>query len=205
MNQGHDVIIPGPEFYERDDVVSIARELVGKVLCTDIDGAVCKGIIVETEAYHGRMDRACHAFNKRTARTEVMYGPGGTAYVYLCYGIHNLFNIVTNSKGVADAVLVRALEPLEGLAHMLKRRKMEKAVPALTAGPGSLSKAMGIDRGHYGSDLFGPPVWIEDHGIRYASSEIVAGPRIGVDYAGDDALLPWRFWVKGNKWVSRHK
>jgi DNA-3-methyladenine glycosylase len=126
------------EFYQGVDVVAIARELLGKVLVTNIDGAITSGMIVETEAYHGLKDKACHAYNgRRTARTEVMYQSGGLAYVYLCYGIHSLFNIVTNVKDRADAVLIRAIEPLEGLEVMMERRKQAKLQPTLTAGPTS--------------------------------------------------------------------
>lgn len=191
-------------FYRRDDVVTISRELLGKVLCTQFDGAVrTAGIITETEAYRGRDDKACHAYGKRTGRTEVMYHNGGKAYVYLCYGIHHLFNIVTNTEGLADAILVRAIEPVDGIDVMLERRGQEKVSPKLTAGPGRLSQSLGITKDYYGMDLTGNhSIWIEDRGYIITEEEIAASPRIGVDYAGEDAKRPWRFYFKDSKWVS---
>ena len=193
------------EFYTGNDVTLIARNLLGKVLCTNIDGVVTSGIIVETEAYSQR-ERACHAFGgKRTPRTEIFYNDGGIAYVYLCYGIHYLFNVITNLSDVADAVLIRAIEPLDGIEEMLARREMDQIATRITAGPGSVSKALGIDKNHNGLALTDREVWIEDRGISYKKSQIVASPRVGVDYAGDDAKLPWRYRVKDNPWVSKAK
>lgn len=193
-------------FYTRPDVVQVAQDLLGKHLYTWQDGILTGGTIVETEAYSGVGDKACHAhMNRRTQRTEIMYHEGGVAYVYLVYGIYNLFNIITNVEGQADAVLVRAIEPLEGIEEMLLRRNMASVRPNLTAGPGVLSIALGIDRKHYGEDLTGNTIWVEDQGTEVPAEGIAIGPRIGVDYAGEDALLPWRFWLKGNKWVSRKK
>lgn len=193
-------------FYQRDDVVKISRELLGKQLCTNIDGFYTSGMIVETEAYNGRNDKACHAhLNRRTKRTEIMYAPGGVAYVYLCYGIHYLFNIITNQKDLADAVLVRAIEPRDGLEVMLQRRKMEKIAPKITAGPGTVSQALGINKSHYGESLSGQSIWLEDRQVKIADSEIIASPRVGVAYAEEDALLPWRFRVKGNTYTSKAK
>lgn len=190
-------------FYEREDVVHIARELLGKVLVTHIDGTLTAGKIVETEAYNGRCDRACHAYSAgKTNRTRVMYGPGGFVYVYLCYGIHHLFNIVTNREGLADAVLIRAIEPIEGIEHMLKRRNKTKLERSVSGGPGLVSKALGISLAHYGEDLTENTIWVEDQGVRVTSSEIIASPRVGVDYAGEDALLPWRFRIKNNAFTS---
>lgn len=192
------------DFYERDDVVQISRELIGKVLCSNINGIFTSGIIVEAEAYNGRTDRACHAYPEiRTPRTSILYEHPGAAYVYLCYGIHHLFNIVTNRKGLADAILIRGLEPLEGIEHMLKRRGKVNLQPSLTNGPGKLTQAMGITTHHYGTDLQGDKIWIEDRGLRYDESQIVSAARIGVDYAGEDAFLPWRFYLKNSKWVSK--
>ncbi|MEX0610332.1 MAG: DNA-3-methyladenine glycosylase [Balneolaceae bacterium] len=192
------------EFYERDDVVGISRELIGKVLCTKIDGVFTSGIIVESEAYHGRNDRACHAFpDVKTPRTSIMYGPPGFAYVYLCYGIHHLFNVVANKEGLADAVLIRAVQPVDGVEFMMERRGKEKIHPSVGNGPGILSQALGITTKLYGSDLLGNQIWIEDRGITYKDSEIISGPRVGVAYAGEDANLPWRFSVKNSKWVSK--
>ncbi len=182
--------------------MAIARELLGTVLHTCINGVHTAGIITETEAYRGLDDKACHAHGRRTARTEVMYHTGGVAYVFLCYGIHHLFNIVTNQADQADAVLVRAIEPIKGVAHMLERRNMARLNKRLTTGPGTVCQAMGIDKGHYGASLQGPAVWLSHH-TSYASNQLVATTRIGVDYAGNDALRPWRFYPAGCPWVSK--
>lgn len=191
-------------FYGRDDVVQISRDLIGKVLCTKIDGAYTAGVIVETEAYNGRTDRACHAFpDVRTARTSTIYGKPGRAYIYLCYGIHHLFNVVTNEEGLADAVLVRAIEPLEGTGIMMERREREQVSPVITNGPGKLSQALGITRSLNETDLFGTTIWIEERDNHIQNTDIKASKRIGVDYAGEDANLPWRFTLKGSKWISK--
>ncbi len=193
-------------FYTRANVVQIAQELLGKYLYTNINGVLTGGMIVETEAYAGEGDRACHAhLSKRTKRTEIMYHEGGVAYVYLVYGIYHLFNIITNIEGKADAVLIRAIAPEVGIEAMQQRRNMPQLKPNLTAGPGVMSIALGIDKQLYGADVTGETIWIEDKRISIPADSIAEGPRIGVDYAGEDALLPWRFWVKGNKWVSRKK
>lgn len=189
------------DFYRRNDVTRIARELLGKTLMTRKDGKTTAGIIVETEAYSSK-ERGCHAYNNRkTARNAVMFGNGGYAYVYLCYGMHHLFNVVTNQEGKADAVLIRALEPVEGLPTMLKRTGATKTA-RLTSGPGKLTRALGIDRNHNGLALTSRRVWLEDGGMRVGKASIIASPRIGIDYAGDDAKLPWRFTIKDNVWVS---
>ncbi|HYC85000.1 MAG TPA: DNA-3-methyladenine glycosylase [Chryseosolibacter sp.] len=191
------------DFYQRQNVVKIARELLGKVLYTSINGVVTGGMIVETEAYSWK-ERGCHAFNNRkTDRNAIMFGKGGFAYVYLCYGMHHLFNVVTNREGIADAVLVRALEPVDGVHEMRVRRGLSNNENHLTSGPGKLSKALGIDRRLNGKYLLDDEVWIEDTGHKIAGHHIVAGPRIGIDYAGEDAKLPWRFLVKNNRWVSK--
>lgn len=191
-------------YYSNPDVLFLARDLLGKVLVTRINGAVTSGIITETEAYAGVTDKASHAYgSRRTGRTEVMYRPGGVAYVYLCYGIHYLFNVVTSVQDEPHAVLIRAVEPLAGKAIIEKRRNMSIDKASVSSGPGSVSKALGIDLGLNSKDLTGNEIWIEDHGFRYDDSEIVAAPRVGVDYAGEDALLPWRFFVKNNKYVSK--
>lgn len=183
------------DFYANPDVTEVAKALLGKVLCTQIDGVLASGIINETEAYSGRNDKACHANNgKRTARTEVMFGPPGHAYVYLCYGIHHLFNVVTNREGLADAVLIRGVEPLDGLPQIRERRGVAKD-SALADGPGKLSQALGIKTSMSGIKLNGKQVWIEDRGIPFEKSSIITTPRIGVDYAGEDAKKPWRFLV----------
>ena len=191
-------------YYQNPDVNSIARDLLGKILFTSIDGIVTAGVIVETEAYNGIEDKASHAYGGRfTNRTQTMYEEGGLSYVYLCYGIHHLFNVVTGPAGSPHAVLIRGLEPVTGLAHMLNRRSMANLKPNLTAGPGALARAMGIDKTFNAADLQGPTIWIEDQGLSYSADEIVACPRVGVGYADDHALLPWRYYVKGNKFVSK--
>ncbi len=191
-------------FYQQEDVVSVAQQLVGKVLCTSFGDTITSGIITETEAYCGRGDKACHANNgTRTARTETMYQPGGIAYIYLCYGIHHLFNVVTNVQDKADAVLIRAIQPLDGEQLMLRRRNADKIDPALTAGPGRLTQALGITTDYDGTDLNGQAIWIEDRDVSFSEDELVATSRIGVSYAGEDADLPWRFYPKANQWISQ--
>lgn len=184
----------GRGFYLRDDVVQVSQELLGKELFTRFNGVTTSGIITETEAYAGIIDRASHAFgNRRTDRTEIMYGVGGRAYVYLCYGIHHLFNVVCSPKGIPHAVLIRAVKPQAGLKTILKRRNKKSADKVVSAGPGTLSQALGITTTHTGLDLAGEKIWIEDSQIAVEENDILAGPRIGVDYAGKDALLPYRF------------
>ena len=191
-------------YYQNQDVNSIAIDLLGKYLFTSIDGIVTAGIIVETEAYKGAEDKASHAYGGRfTNRTQIMYEDGGVSYVYLCYGIHHLFNVVTGPKGVPHAVLIRGLEPIEGLDQMLMRRGMTSLKPNLTAGPGALAQAMGIDKRLNGEDLLGDLIWIEDKGLKYKEKDLTYCPRVGVAYADDHALLPWRYYVTGNKFVSK--
>ena len=193
-----------PEFYAGDDVVAISKALLGKVICTAFEGGLTSAIILETEAYNGRTDKACHAhLGRRTNRTEVMYQPGGVAYVYLCYGLHHLFNIVTNKNDFADAILIRAAQPLEGIETMARRRKLPLSAPNLLMGPGSFSQGLGISSAHWGQNLQGPLIWLEDRGIRVSEDQIAIGVRIGIDYAQEDRFLPWRFWVRGNPFVSR--
>ena len=190
-------------FYERPSVVKVARELLGKVLVTEFEGLRTSGRIVEVEAYNGIVDRASHAWSgRRTPRTEVMYRGGGRAYVYLIYGIHHLFNVVTNRREVPHAVLVRALEPLDGIPVMLDRMRRQKMDHSLTRGPGKLSRAMGLLTRHTGLSLIDDQIWIGDDGYRPKRGEIVATPRIGVDYAGADAALKYRFFLKRSPWVS---
>jgi DNA-3-methyladenine glycosylase len=199
------------EFYTRTDVVQIARELLGKVLVTEIDGQLTAGRITETEAYRAPDDRACHAYNnRRTARTEVMFHAGGRAYIYLCYGIHHLFNVVTGPAEVAHAVLIRAIEPIEGYETMLDRRGRamapnQRSKITLTTGPGAMSKALGLTTNFTGQSLLLPdtPIWIQEGPVEISAEEIAAGPRIGVDYAGASAALPWRFWLKNSPFVKK--
>jgi DNA-3-methyladenine glycosylase len=181
-------------FYLRDDVVAISNDLLGKVLCTQINGDLTKVIIMETEAYAGVTDKASHAYgNRRTRRTEPMFGDGGSAYVYLCYGIHYLFNVVTNASDIPHAVLIRAGTPAIGTNLMLKRRNKANPDKTLLGGPGSLAKALGITTEHTGLSLLGDQIWIEDQGIRFDNDAVLVGPRVGVDYAADDAMRPYRF------------
>ena len=193
----------GAEFYAGTDVVTIAKALLGKILVTNFGGIVTAARIVETEAYNGIVDKASHAYSgRRTKRTEIMYRPGGAAYVYLIYGIHHLFNIVTNTTDVPHAVLVRAAEPVWGIPDMLVRTGKHTVDFTLTRGPGNVSKALGISTAHTGFDLVGEEIYLLDDGTKYAKNQVIATPRIGVDYAAEDALLPYRFYVAGNKYVS---
>jgi DNA-3-methyladenine glycosylase len=194
-------LILAPDFYQQPNVVAIARKLLGKVLITRIHGEVTAARIIETEAYSYK-ERGCHAYNnKQTPRNEVMFAMGGVAYVYLCYGMHNLFNIVTNTTGKAEAVLIRALEPVAGQEIMLARMNTKK-LTRITSGPGKLTRALAIDRSLNGISLVNSEITIED-ATPINSKKIVATTRIGIDYAGTDALLPWRFYVKDNEWVSK--
>jgi len=189
-------------FYQSNDVVAIAKKLIGKVLATRINGVLTSGIITETEAYH-QQEKACHAYNgRRTSRTEILFGPGGQSYVYLCYGIHNLFNVTTGMKGEAAAVLIRALKPLKGLSIMLDRRGLDQLETRLTIGPGNLTKALGINLLNNGMHLAeAKDLWIESY-QQISENQICTSERIGVDYAEEDAQLPWRFYLKNSKWVS---
>lgn len=190
-------------FYQRENVFEIAKELLGKLLVTKWDGVLTSGRIVEVEAYNGIIDKASHAFGgRRTARNEIMYAHGGVAYVYLCYGIHHLFNVVTNNSGTPHAILIRALEPVKGVDIMLKRVGKKKLDNTLTRGPGNLSKAMGLFTKHSGYSLRSKELFIADDGFVLSKKGIATSPRIGVDYAGDDALLHYRFFIKGNPFVS---
>jgi DNA-3-methyladenine glycosylase len=180
----------------------MARGLLGNVLCTRTNGTLTKGLIVETEAYSFK-EKGCHAYEARkTRRNEVMFEAGGVAYVYLCYGIHEMMNVVTNVAGTPEAVLIRALEPLQGVDRMLERMKYSTA-HRITSGPGKLTKSLGIDRKLNGVSLTGDQIWIEDQGIKIAKHNIIATRRIGIDYAGADADLPWRFFIRDNRWVSK--
>lgn len=185
------------EYYLHNNVVELASSLIGKVLCTRVNGKITKGVIRETEAYNGIHDKACHAYGgRRTKRTAVMFESGGHAYVYLCYGIHHLFNIVTGAQDEPTAILIRGIEPLEGIQTILQRRN-KPSTENIASGPGTLSEALGIRTDHSGVSLTGDTIWLEDHGIAVSLDEIQSGPRIGVSYAGEDALLPYRFVWKG--------
>jgi DNA-3-methyladenine glycosylase len=189
-------------FYLRNDVVKVAKELLGKVLVTNWNNEYTSGRIVETEAYAGEIDRASHASKGKTARTSVIFGEGGTAYVYLCYGIHEMFNIVTNKSGIPHAILIRAVEPIDGIDIMLQRTRKKKLDETLTRGPGNVGKAFGFHRSQCGVSLQSDELYVADDGYKVDKKLIVASPRIGVAYAGDHALWDYRFYIKGNKYVS---
>ncbi len=195
-------------FYTREDVVQLSKDLLGKVLVTNFNNQLTAGKIVETEAYRAPDDKACHAYNNRlTERTKIMFEEGGIAYVYLCYGIHHLFNVVTAKKGMAHAILIRGIEPIDNIELMLERRGKTKANRQLTGGPGVMSKALGITTTCTGVTLLGEesPIWIEDRGIEISEKDIIASPRVGVGYAEECALWDWRFRIKDSKWTSPAK
>ena len=190
-------------FYQRENVLLIAKELIGKILISNWNGSITSGRIVECEAYNGVVDRASHAFGgRRTARNEVMYGNAGAAYVYLCYGIHHLFNVVTNKKEIPNAILIRALDPLDGISEMLRRRKKKQLDFTITKGPGSLSVALGITVANNGISLQSKELFIADDGFIPDKKMIGKSPRIGVEYSGEAAAYPYRFFIKGNPYVS---
>jgi DNA-3-methyladenine glycosylase len=192
------------QYYLGNDVVAISKNLLGKYLFTCIDGVTTGGYIVETEAYNGIIDKASHSYGNRiTPRTKTMFMQGGIAYVYLCYGIHEMFNIVTSVEGQPHAILIRAVHPTEGLEAMQVRRNMPVVKPTITAGPGSVAKALGISRNINAISLQSDTLWIEDRGLNFTDEQITSGPRIGVSYAAKDASLPYRFYVKGDVYVSK--
>ncbi len=200
-----DISVLPQRFYLEGDVVQISRKLLGKIIVTDIGNQLTLSRIVETEAYDGRVDKACHAYpNRKTPRTEVMFKAGGRSYVYLCYGIHYLFNIVTHAENEPNAVLLRAVEPLMGLDAMAIRRKIKSQIN-FTNGPGKLAGALGITKGFNDLVLYdtNSPIWIGEEKEKEPKPEIIQTTRIGVDYAEEDAFLPWRFYIKDNPYVSR--
>lgn len=191
------------QFYKRKDVLLIAKELIGKIIVTNFEGTITSGRIIETEAYVGLTDRASHSFGgKRTTRNEHMYSVAGTVYVYICYGMHHLFNVVTNETNLPDAVLIRAVEPITGIDTMLKRTGKPKLDNTLTKGPGNAAKALGISKRHSGKKLDNDEIYIADDGFKIAETTIGISRRIGVEGSGDAALLPYRFYVKENVFVS---
>ena len=203
------------DFYQREDTVQIARDLLGKLIVVpDETGQRVSGMIVETEAYLGPEDRAAHSYRgRRTPRNEVMYGPAGHVYVFFVYGMYHQFNVVTSPVDHPHAILIRGVEPVEGIEIMRGRRSVPRAVATgvtqvvmpdknLTSGPGKLCIALNIDRSLNGEDLLGKRVWLEDH-REFSGDEIAVGKRIGIDYAGEDAEKPWRFWVRDNEFVSK--
>ncbi len=190
-------------FYARKEVVAIARELIGKIIITNFDSQITSARIVETEAYVGITDKASHSYGgRRTARNEHMYSGAGTAYVYICYGLHQMLNIVTNDKDVPDAILIRSVEPIKGIEIMLKRTGKKTPDKTLTRGPGNVGKALGIFKYHSGNHLLGDEIYLMDDNFKTADENIGTSIRIGVESAGADALLPYRFYIKGNKYVS---
>lgn len=190
-------------FYNRKDVVKIARDLLGKIVVTNFDGEITSGKIVETEAYVGIIDKASHAFSgKRTARNEHMYASAGTAYVYICYGMHQMLNIVTNQKEIPDAVLIRSIEPVKGIEIMMERTGKKISDKTITRGPGNVGKSLGIYKHHSGLNLLDEEIYLLDNEEIIPDEQIGVSKRIGVESAGADALLPYRFFVKGNKYVS---
>jgi DNA-3-methyladenine glycosylase len=193
-------------FYLRNDVVQISKDLLGKFLFTNVNNNLTAGIITETEAYIGITDRASHSFgNRRTNRTEIMYAKGGTSYVYICYGIHHLFNVVTNEKDIPDAVLIRAIHPVIGIDIMKHRRNKTLVDKAFSNGPGTAATALGIDITLNGINLIDDKIWIEDQGIIIPEKDITIGPRVGVESAGKDALLPYRFQVLNKELFPSNK
>ncbi len=191
------------DFYLNKNVLQVAKHLIGKIIVCNIDGNTCSARIVETEAYVGLTDKASHSYaGKRTQRNEVMYAKGGVVYMYICYGLHQMFNVVTNEKDVPDAVLIRAAEPVAGIEKMMQRTGKKQNDFSITRGPGNLCKAMGISKIHSGIQLSGNEIYILDDGFVLNKNEIASSKRIGIDGAGVDALLSYRFFVKGNKYVS---
>lgn len=194
-------------FFQRPDVLIIARELLGKHLYTRIDGVITAGRIVETEAYRHEGDHSLtlHLQRKRH-QAQGLHVPGGHAYIYTVYNRHALFNIAAHDAAHPDAVLIRAIEPLVGIAEMTLRRGLEKPGRNLTAGPGVLSQALGITPALSGELVTGPEIWFEDHGQAVADADIVASARVGLAYAGEEAAgLPWRFRVRDSRWTSPAK
>jgi DNA-3-methyladenine glycosylase len=194
-----------PEFYLRDDTIRVARDLLGKLLVVPAeDGTRVSGMIVEAEAYLGIEDKAAHSYGgRRTARNEVTYGMGGLVYVFFVYGMYYQLNLVTGPAERAHVVLIRAVEPVEG-TEIIRKRRGRMPDNNLTSGPGKLTIAFGINRSLNGEDLSGDRIWVEEY-KNFKKSEIVSGPRIGIDYAKEFVEVPWRFWVKGNPFVSRLK
>ena len=191
------------EFYLRDDTLEIARDLLGKILVVPTEtGERVSGMIVETEAYLGAIDKAAHSYgNRRTPRTEMMFAEGGTVYIFFIYGMYFQFNVVAGKVDSPHAVLIRAVEPREGIEIMRERRGRMKDAN-LTSGPGKLCIAFDIDKTFNGADLLGERVWMEE-GKPVSAAQIASGKRIGIDYAQEFAEKPWRFWMKDNLFVSR--
>ncbi len=192
--------------FASEDVLMLSKYLLGKLIVSQVDGQYTSGMIVETEAYRAPDDKACHAYqNKRTPRTETMFAQAGTAYVYICYGMHHLFNVVTAPKDIAHAILIRAIEPIDGLDIMSQRRQMDSSKKEMVNGPGKFTRAMGISKNFNEINLCDQrsPIYLEDRGIRIKESEIVEGPRVGMSTAGHSSNWPWRYRIKGNQYTSK--
>lgn len=186
-------------YFLGENVVAIARDLLGKELFTNINGKICSGIISETEAYAGITDKASHAYgNRRTKRTETMFQKGGRTYVYLCYGMHHLLNIVTAGENIPHAVLIRGIIPKTGEEIMLKRTN-KISLTNISNGPAKLSKALGITTKFDNTQLNENKIWIEDNNFSLSGFEIIADKRIEIDYADEDAFLPYRFFLLNKK------
>ena len=193
-----------PEYFQNKDVIFLAQDLLGKILFTKKNGEITAGIITETEAYFGEEDKASHAYGgRRTLRTEAMYQPGGYSYIYLCYGIHHLFNIVVSLKNDPKSVLIRSVEPYQGFSVIENRRNRPSSDKSISSGPGSVCKALGIDMTFNRKPLTGEDIWIEDSGLQYRTEDIASTSRIGVAYADEHAQLPLRFYLKNNRYVSK--
>ena len=199
------------EFYLRDDTIKIAQDLIGKLLVVpQKNGERVSGMIVETEAYLGEIDKAAHSYKgRRTARNEITYAQGGHAYVFFIYGMYFQFNVVCGATDSPHVVLIRAIEPVEGV-EIMRNRRLQKNLTAkmpdknLTSGPGKLCIALDIRRELNGADLLGNNIWLEVHKT-FLRDEIKIGTRIGIDYAEDFAEKPWRFWLKNNPFVSKNQ
>jgi len=190
------------DFYTRENTLLVCRQLLGKKLCTSIDGIFTSGIIVETEAYRGPGDLGSHAYNnKRTTRNDIMYAEGGVVYMYICYGIHDMLNIVTGKEGSSHAVLIRALQPADGVLHMCERREIQD-LKRLCKGPGALAKALGLSKKHNGVSLESDLIWVEDAPALVEES-IVETSRVGLNIQGLYRDIPWRFYIKGNPFISK--
>lgn len=194
-------------FFQRPDVLTIARELLGKHLYTHLDGVLTAGRIVETEAYRHEGDHSLTLhLQRKQHQAQGLHVPGGHAYIYTVYNRHALFNIACHDAAHPDAVLIRAIEPLVGLEEMCQRRGLAKVARTLTAGPGVLSQALGITAALSGELVTGPHIWFEDHGETVPAAAVVASARVGLAYAGAEAAgLPWRFRVADSKWTSPAK
>ena len=197
-------IIP-KNYYQNQDILFLAKDLLGKVLCTDFNGEYCEAKIIETEAYKAPEDKGSHAYqNLRTKRTETMFQAGGHAYVYLCYGIHSMVNVVTGPENLAHAILIRAVEPMNNIQIMKDRVKTKKKDFLLGSGPGNVCKAMGISTDNNGVELFKKgKIWIKDSKEIIDQSNIVASPRVGIAYAEQWAHKKWRFYIKDHPSVSK--